>query len=100
MRDSQFSRRPIGSGPFAFRDWKSDQYIVLDRFDGYWEGPPNYKRYNYRIIPDQKTQEMEFYAGTVDLYSVQPTRSRGWRRTSDTRVFQGSASGTRTSGTT
>ncbi len=72
MRQSSFNRNPIGCGPFVFREWKSDQYIILDRFDDYWEGPPNYERYIYRIIPDLLTQEMEFYAGTVDSYSVQP----------------------------
>jgi ABC-type transport system substrate-binding protein len=72
VRQSGFNRRPIGCGPFVFREWKSDQYIILDRFDEYWEGRPNYKRYVYRIIPDLLTQEMEFYAGTIDSYGVQP----------------------------
>jgi len=72
MRQSRFNRQPIGCGPFVFREWKSDQYIALERFSDYWEGPPNYRRYFYRIIPDLLTQEMEFYAGTVDTYAVQP----------------------------
>ena len=72
LRQSQFNRHPVGSGPFFFREWKPDQYIILDRFQEYWEGPPNYHRYVYRIIPDLLTQEMEFYAGTIDSYGVQP----------------------------
>ena len=72
MRQSAFNRNPVGCGPFVFREWKSDQFIVLDRFDGYWEGPPNYKKYVFRVIPDLLTQEMEFYAGTIDSYGVQP----------------------------
>jgi ABC-type transport system substrate-binding protein len=72
MRQSAFNRHPIGCGPFVFREWKSDQFIVLDRFEGYWEGPPNYKKYVFRVIPDLLTQEMEFYAGTIDSYGVQP----------------------------
>ena len=72
LRQSEFSRRPLGCGPFRFREWKSDQYIVLERFEDYWEGLPNYKRYTFRIVPDLLTQEMEFYAGTVDSYGVQP----------------------------
>ncbi len=72
IRNSKFNRHPIGCGSFKFREWKSDQYILLDRFDDYWDGPPNYKTYAYRIIPNLLTQEMEFYAGTVDSYSVQP----------------------------
>ena len=46
--------------------------IILDRFPEYWEGAPNYKTFAYRIIPNVLTQEMEFYAGTVDSYAVQP----------------------------
>jgi ABC-type transport system substrate-binding protein len=72
LRQSGFNRRPVGSGPFVFQEWKSDQHIRLKRFDDYWEGPPNYHEYVMRIIPDTLTQEMEFYAGTVDDYSVQP----------------------------
>jgi ABC-type transport system substrate-binding protein len=72
MRQSAFNRHPVGCGPFVFREWKSDQFIILDRFDRYWEGPPNYKKYALRIIPDLLTQEMEFYAGTLDSYAVQP----------------------------
>jgi ABC-type transport system substrate-binding protein len=72
IRRSLFNRHPIGCGPFRFRKWESDQYILLDRFQDYWEGPPNFHRYAYRIIPDVLTQEMEFYAGTLDSYDVQP----------------------------
>jgi len=72
MRQSRFNRNPVGSGPFVFHEWKSDQFLQLERFDGYWEGPPNYHRYVLRIIPDMLTQEMEFYAGTIDNYSVLP----------------------------
>jgi len=72
MRDADFNRRPIGTGPFVFREWKSDQYIILDRNETYWEGAPNYRRFTYRIVPDVLTQEMEFYGGAIDNYGVQP----------------------------
>ncbi len=72
MRDSRFNRHPIGCGPFIFKEWKSDQFVALERYPGYWEGAPNYRQYLYRIIPDRLTQEMEFYAGTVDAYGVPP----------------------------
>ena len=72
IRQSGFNRHPIGCGPFVFNEWKSDQYILLERFANYWEGPPEYERYYFRIVPDPLTQEMEFYAGTIDSYAVQP----------------------------
>jgi len=72
LRDSRFNRHPVGCGPFTFESWESDQVIVLESFEDYWEGEPTYQKYVYRIIPDLLTQEMEFYAGTLDSYSVQP----------------------------
>jgi peptide/nickel transport system substrate-binding protein len=72
LRESEFNRHPVGCGAFRFQEWKSGQYILMDRFEDYWEGPPNYHRYAFRVIPDMLTQEMEFYAGTLDSYSVEP----------------------------
>ena len=77
LRQSSFNRHPVGCGPFQFQEWKADQFIRLQRYDAYWEGAPNYHQYVLRIIPDKLTQEMEFYAGTLDTYgsyyeTVQP----------------------------
>ena len=93
LRQSRFGRSPIGCGPFKFVVWKSDQYIRLTRFEDYWEGPANYTQYIVRIIPPPLTQEMEFYAGTIDNYLVQPHQVD--RLSSDTRFqrFSGTSFG-------
>jgi ABC-type transport system substrate-binding protein len=93
MRQSGFSRHPIGCGPFVFREWKSDQHIVLDRFEDYWEGPPNYKKYIFRVIPDLLTQEMEFYAGTIDNYGVQPHQVKRLKEDPNYQSFSGTSFG-------
>ncbi|KRT68090.1 MAG: oligopeptide-binding protein AppA, peptide/nickel transport system substrate-binding protein, partial [candidate division NC10 bacterium CSP1-5] len=72
LRHSQFNRSPIGSGPFQFDAWKTDQFIRLTRFDRYWEGAPNLREFLFRIIPDLLTAEVTFYAGTSDAYGAQP----------------------------
>ncbi len=93
MRQSRFSRHPIGCGPFVFQEWKSDQHVRLKRFDAYWEGPPNYQEYAMRIIPDSLTQEMEFYAGTVDDYSVLPHQVARLKKDGRFQSFSGTAFG-------
>jgi ABC-type transport system substrate-binding protein len=71
VRDSGFNRRPIGSGPFRFAAWESDVSIRLVRNEDYWEGPPNFREYFVRILPDALTSELAFYAGTADGYGAQ-----------------------------
>ncbi len=93
IRQSSFNRHPVGCGPFVFQSWKSDQYITLKRFDNYWEGPPNYKKYLFRIIPDPLTQEMEFYAGTVDSYGVQPHQVKRLAKDRRFQSFSGTSFG-------
>lgn len=93
MRQSRFNRHPVGCGPFAFAGWKSDQYIRLRRFEGYWEGPANYHEYVMRIIPDALTQEMEFYAGTIDDYNVLPHQVARLSKDSRFQHFSGTAFG-------
>jgi ABC-type transport system substrate-binding protein len=71
VRDSGFNRRPVGSGPFRFAQWESDVFVRLVRNEDYWEGPPNFREYLMRILPDALTTELAFYAGTADAYGAQ-----------------------------
>ena len=72
MRDAGFNRAPIGSGPFRFVEWQTDERIHLKRNEDYWEGAPEYRDYYLRIIPDLLTQEVEFRTGAIDYYGALP----------------------------
>ncbi len=89
LRKAEFNQHPIGCGPFRFVQWKSDQYIELTRFDDYWDPPTMYKGYTYRIVPDQLTQEMEFYAGALDSYNVLPHQVARLEKDERFRAFSG-----------
>ena len=71
---SPLSRRPVGTGPYRFKEWVSGQKIVLEANEDYFEGRPYIDRYIYRIIPDSSTMYMELKAGAIDLMALTPVQ--------------------------
>lgn len=71
---SPLARKPIGTGPYLFKEWVSGQKIVLEANPAYFEGRPWIDRYIYRIIPDTSTMYMELKAGAIDLMNLTPVQ--------------------------
>ncbi|MDH3450817.1 MAG: ABC transporter substrate-binding protein [Gammaproteobacteria bacterium] len=93
LRDSQFNRKPVGTGPFRFAAWQSDEMVHLRRFDDYWDGPPIYHEYFFRIIPDTLTREVEFRTGAADSYNPEPYQVARYRDDDRYRVYSSPSSG-------
>ena len=87
LRDSAFNRAPVGTGPFRFASWESDEQIHLVRNDGYWDGPARFEHFHFRVIPDPVTREIEFRTGTIDTYAPQPHQVDRFSRDSAYRAF-------------
>ncbi len=72
LNTDSFSRNPVGTGPYKFKEWIAGQKIVLDANDRYFEGRPNIDQFIYRIIPDSSTMFQELLSGGVDLMGLTP----------------------------
>ncbi len=64
LSNTRFSRSPIGTGPYKFKEWKTGEKIVLVSNHDYYEGRPYIDRYIYRIIPDQASIFLELQTQT------------------------------------
>jgi peptide/nickel transport system substrate-binding protein len=82
---SPLSRKPVGTGPYRFKEWIAGQKIVLEANPDYFEGRPYIDRYIYSIIPDSSTMYMELKAGAIDLMNLTPVQ---YSRQTKTKQFE------------
>ena len=66
--DDDFERNPVGTGPFQFVDWKPNDSITIEKFDGYWQdGLPKLGKVIFLSIPDNSARLNNLLAGNIDL---------------------------------
>lgn len=69
---SELSRRPVGTGPYIFKEWVAGQKIVLVANPDYFEGRPYIDGRVTRIIPDTATMFLELRARNIDMMGLTP----------------------------
>lgn len=80
----EYNRNPVGTGPYKLKEWVTGQKIVLEAFDGYFEGRPKINRYFARIIPDTATMFLELKFGGIDFMGLTPPQ---YKLQSDSKHF-------------
>jgi len=72
ISQSPLTRRPIGTGPYKFKEWVTGQKIVLVSNPDYFEGRPYTDGFIMRIIPDMATMFLELRANGIDQMGLTP----------------------------
>lgn len=61
------SLKPVGTGPFIFKEYVPDNRMVVTRNPRYWrQGLPYLDEIEFRILPDTQTRAQTLEAGGVD----------------------------------
>jgi peptide/nickel transport system substrate-binding protein len=65
---SELGRRPVGTGPFAVKEWVAGSHVLLGRHQGYREaGKPRLDEVLVRILPATAGQRAALQRGEADL---------------------------------
>jgi peptide/nickel transport system substrate-binding protein len=68
-----FNRNPIGTGPFRFDEWKTNEYLRVVRSPDYFDAPgPWLDSIVFRVLPDQLSLRLAFETRQVDFWGVDP----------------------------
>ena len=76
-----FDRSPVGTGPFRFDTWRTNEYLRVVRNPDYFEAPgPWLEGISYRILADQLALRLAFETRQVDFWGVDPWAVSGFEK--------------------
>jgi peptide/nickel transport system substrate-binding protein len=58
---------PVGTGPYRFKDWKSDDYVRLVANDNYFMGQPAAKSVTFKQVPEVSARIAGLVSGEFDI---------------------------------
>lgn len=70
----EFTKNPVGSGPFRFASRMIGENIVLEAVQEHYMYPPDFKTLNFLVVPDEITRMAMLEKGEVDLIFSIPSQ--------------------------
>ena len=68
IRQAEFMSKPVGTGPFRFKEWKKGSHVILERNPDYWKkGRPYLDQVIFKVIPDGAARAIALETGEIDL---------------------------------
>ncbi len=71
-KDCEFNRKPVGNGPFKFKEWKAQQHIEIVANEDFHLGRPPLDRVIFKVVPDQENLVLQLKSGDIDAMERVP----------------------------
>jgi peptide/nickel transport system substrate-binding protein len=99
---SDYGKHPVGTGPFAFKEWVPADHITLVKNPNYQSflpyaansGPPYLDEVTFRVIPETQALIAALEAGEVLLAQLPPSQVRAFQDRSGFQVLRKPEAGT------
>ena len=62
-----YARNPVGTGPFKFKEWQRQDYILLERNPDYWGGTPEIDEIMFRVVPEDGARMLMVQTGEAHV---------------------------------
>lgn len=84
-----YTRNPVGTGPFRFVEWKTNDQIVIERNEDYWGEKAPLDRVVYRVIPEESARMLALDTGEVQMVMAPaPSQISIYRDNPDFTVYE------------
>ena len=65
--NAEFSKKPVGTGPFQFVDRQSAQFLKMKAFPDYWGPKSKVSEVTIKIAPEEQSRLAQVMAGEADV---------------------------------
>ena len=72
LMNSSFNTKPIGTGAYKLAQLEHSKNILLEAFDGYFEGRAKIDTISFHVIADPMTRFLMLKSGELDVGSIEP----------------------------
>src|SRR2546429_2304382 len=62
-----FSRAPVGTGPFKFVEWKTNTHVIIERNPDYWGDKALVDRVVFKVVPEEGARMIALQTGDADM---------------------------------
>lgn len=70
--EAEFTKHPVGTGPYKVVDYVPGQYLDLEAYDKYWGPKPQVKKSRFYFVQDPNTRVAKLQAGEADIIIATP----------------------------
>ena len=69
---NDYNRAPLGTGPYRVKEWRTGEYILLEKVPDHWRGAeyPRIKQLLFRFVTNTTTRINQLKAGEVHLVAL------------------------------
>ena len=68
FHSSRYHHRPVGSGPFVFKEWMNGSHLIVTRNDDYYGEGPYLDEIIFKFIPNENTLLVQLKTGEIDMF--------------------------------
>lgn len=68
--EAKINLNPIGTGPYALKEYVTNSHLILERRDDYWGEQPDIKTLNFRVMSEPSQVVNALNTGMIDIATV------------------------------
>ncbi|MDD5594475.1 MAG: peptide-binding protein, partial [Candidatus Margulisbacteria bacterium] len=88
INTAEFNRRPVGTGPFIFKEWRPGDHVTVVANPSYYLGRPLLESIIYKEIPDENSRLVALEADEIDETDIPPKDHERLKKTKGVNVFE------------